>query len=428
MDRASNIIAVANSAAASHEDCGPDERVEVLVTLATSLHRVGQPAHRLEQTMTEAAKQLGSEMQIFAVPTGLIMNFKEQEGYQTRLSRIEDSGIHLERLASLSNVADRIVRGTLDPVTGKLQIERIMALPDRWGAVAIVSAYLLSAGAFSVFFRGGVAELVTALFVGLAVGLLSIATQRVRVSRRLFELTSALAAAWIATVAGDIFGQFVEWIPLAAGLIILLPGMATVDAVEELASGQLASGGARLAGVVVVFLAMTFGAVLGVATADLVMTTAGLVGGPDVLEAANPLPLWITPIAILAVSFGSMIRFRARTSDLASCLFASLIAFAASRLGTYYLGPISGAFLAALVLGVVANFWAKLFRQPVELFDVPGLAILVPGSIGLRCLASLLSEDTTTGVYAAFQMFVTAMAIVAGLLFSNSFSRQRGVF
>jgi uncharacterized membrane protein YjjP (DUF1212 family) len=367
-------------------------------------------------------------MQIFAVPTGLIMNFKEEQGYQTRLSRIEDPGIHLERLASLSTVADRIVRGTLDPVPGKLQIDRIMTRPDRWGALATVSAYLLSAGAFAVFFRGGVTELITALFVGFAVGLLSIATQRVRVSRRLFELTSALTAAWIATIAGDIFGQFVQWIPLAAGLIILLPGMATVDAVEELASGQLASGGARLAGVTVVFLAMTFGAVLGIATADLVMKSAGLVGGPELLEAANPLPLWITPIAILAVSFGSMIRFRARTSDLPSCLLASLIAFAASRLGTYYLGPISGAFLAALALGLIANVWAKWFRQPVELFDVPGLAILVPGSIGLRCLASLLSQDTATGVETAFQMFVTAMAIVAGLLFSNSFARLRGVF
>ena len=428
MDRASNLIAVANSAAALPDEGATDDRVEVLVKLANSLHRVGQPAHRLEQTMTEAAGQLGREMQIFALPTGLIMNFKEQEGYETRLSRIHDTVIHLERLASLSNVADRIVRGTLDPVPGKLQIDRIMSAPERWGPVAIVAAYLLSAGAFSVFFRGGVTELITALFVGLAVGLLAVATQHIRASRRLFELSSALAAAWIATVAGDLFGQFVEWIPLAAGLIILLPGMATVDAVEELASGQLASGGARLAGVTVVFLAMTFGTVLGLATADLVMANVGAVSGPDLLEAANPLPLWVTPIALVAVSFGSMIRFRARSSDLMSCLVASLIAFAASRFGTHYLGPISGAFFAALVLGIVANFWSHYFRHPVELFDVPGLAILVPGSIGLRCLASLLSEETTKGVYDAFQMFVTAMAIVAGLLFSNSLSRQRGVF
>ncbi|MBL9122281.1 MAG: threonine/serine exporter family protein, partial [Planctomycetaceae bacterium] len=400
----------------------------VLVTLADALHRVGQPAHRLEQTMVDAAAQVGQELQIFALPTGLIMSFKEDDGYQTRLSRIEDSGIHLERLARLSGVADRIVQGKIDPAAGKRQLEQIMHAPERWGPVAVVAAYLLSASAFAVFFRGGLAELITAVFVGLAVGLLAVATQRVRVSRRLFELASALAAAWIATLAGGLYGPFVEWIPLAAGLIILLPGMATVDAVEELSNGHLAAGGARLAGVAVVFLAMTFGTVLGIATADYLMVSTGAGSAPAMMETPRPLPLWATPIALVAVSVGSMIRFRARESDLLGCLLASFIALAASRLGTRGLGPISGAFLAALVLGAVANLWSRRMRQPVELFDVPGLAILVPGSIGLRCLASLLSDDTATGVHDAFQMFVTAMAIVAGLLFSNSIWRQRGVF
>jgi hypothetical protein len=49
---------------------------------------------------------------------------------------------------------------------------------------------------------------------------------------------------------------FAEWIPLASGLIILLPGLALVDAIEELAHGHLTSGSARLAGVGAILLAM----------------------------------------------------------------------------------------------------------------------------------------------------------------------------
>lgn len=421
MQLPSHLVAVANSAAALPDGETADDRIEFLVSLARSLHRVGLPSHRLETTMTGAADRLDCELQIFALPTGLIMSFKQHDRYDTRLLRMEDSGIHLERLARLSSVADRIIAGSLDPGAGKVQIERIMDGPDRWGPVAVVSAYILSAAAFAVFFGGGLTELIIAVLEGLAVGLLAIATQRVRVSRRLFELASALAAAWIATWAGGFFGHFVEWIPLAAGLIILLPGMATVDAVEELASGHLASGGARLAGVVVVFLAMTFGAVLGVSTAEMFPTQHSTLQ-------SIPLPGWSTPIALIAVSIGSMIRFRARATDIGMALFSSVLAFGASRLGAQWLGSISGAFLAALVLGSVSNLLARRLRQPVEMFDVPGLAILVPGSIGLRSLESLLSADTTTGVDAAFQMFVTAMAIVAGLLFSNSLVKQRGVF
>jgi uncharacterized membrane protein YjjP (DUF1212 family) len=416
-----HLIAVANSVATSHENTAPDDCTELLVTLAESLHRVGQPSHRLEETMCNAARQLDRKLQIFALPTGLILSFEDADGHDTRLTRMEDSGIHLERLSRLSCAADRIVCGKLDPVLGKVQIERIMNTPDRWGPVAIVAAYLLSAAAFSVFFGGGWIELITASAVGITVGTLSIATRSVRASRRLFELSSALAAAWIASIVDASFGHFVSWIPLAAGLIILLPGMATVDSVEELSSGHLVSGGARLAGVAVVFLAMTFGAILGLSTADLVSDSVGAVE-------PIPLPAWVLPVALVAVSVGSMIRFRASVTDLPSTFAASVVAYTASRIGANWLGSIAGAFLAALVLGALANLVASRLRQPVEMLVVPGLAILVPGSIGVRSLSSLLSQDTTSGVDAAFQMFVTAMAIVAGLLFSNSIARRRGVF
>src|SRR5262245_66593719 len=56
-----------------------------------------------------------------------------------------------------------------------------------------------------------------------------------------------------------------------------------------------------------------------------------------------------------------------------------------------------------------------------ELFVIPGLAVLVPGSIGLRSMASLLEAHTASvGVTSAMQMFLIAMALVAGLLFGNS--------
>jgi len=51
---------------------------------------------------------------------------------------------------------------------------------------------------------------------------------------------------------------------------------------------------------------------------------------------------------------------------------------------------------------------------------VPGLALLVPGSFGLRSLDSLLAGQSVTGVEQGFQMFMMTMALVAGLLFSNT--------
>ena len=49
-----------------------------------------------------------------------------------------------------------------------------------------------------------------------------------------------------------------------------------------------------------------------------------------------------------------------------------------------------------------------------------GLLLLVPGSLGLRGVSSLLDRDTLPGVESVFATVVVAMAIVAGLLIANA--------
>jgi uncharacterized membrane protein YjjP (DUF1212 family) len=334
------------------------------------------------------------------------------------LVRVEPGAVHLERLARLSAITDRLTHGKLSAAEAKAEIDAAMRAPARWGRFGTVLAYLLSAAAFAVFFGGGVHEVVTAMCVGLAVGSLAVTIQTSRVSRRMFELSAAAAAAAIANVAHLVADPIVDWIPLASGLIVLLPGLPMVDAVEELAHGHLTSGAARLAGVGVVLLAMTFGAVLGTVIVEPVT-----VDSPATV--AEPLPQWMLVPALLAVAVGSTIRFRGRVGDVWIALAASSVALVGSRLGTAGLGDFAGPFVAALALGLAANLFAGYFHQSAELFTVPGLALLVPGSFGVRSIEALLADDTIVGVDTAFSMFLTAMALVTGLLASNSIYRER---
>jgi len=52
--------------------------------------------------------------------------------------------------------------------------------------------------------------------------------------------------------------------------------------------------------------------------------------------------------------------------------------------------------------------------------SVPAVLLLVPGSLGLRGLASLLDRDTVTGVESVVATAIVATAIVAGLLIANA--------
>lgn len=50
---------------------------------------------------------------------------------------------------------------------------------------------------------------------------------------------------------------------------------------------------------------------------------------------------------------------------------------------------------------------------------VPGILMLVPGSIGFRSISSLLGQDVVIGLKTAMAMLLVAVALAGGLLFAN---------
>jgi uncharacterized membrane protein YjjB (DUF3815 family) len=166
---------------------------------------------------------------------------------------------------------------------------------------------------------------------------------------------------------------------------------------------------------------MTFGAMVGLTL------IAFDPSEPPATETTAVAHWWLIP-ALAVVAVGSTIRFRATWRDLPVAFLGSGIALVGAELGKHWLGAFLGPFVAAFFLGAAANVFANSVGRPAQLLSVPGLALLVPGSFGVRTMSALLSDQTTLGVETAFYMFVTAMALVGGLLFSNAIFRQRSAW
>lgn len=394
------------------------ERVSAILALGAALHSVGQPSYRIESMLVDVGQRLGLPVQVFSMPTALILSVEDDSGPHTHIVRVRAEGAHLERLAMLTTITEKLIRWEIGSREAALEFRAVMDQKPRWGRVSTIAAYVFSAAAFSVFFRGGSNEVIVASIVGFCVGCLAILMSRVRGRSRLFELTAAAAAALVSTLGLSVIGPFEEWIPLASGLIILLPGISLVDAVDELANGHLASGGARMSGVGVAFLAIAFGAVMGSEIAS------SLAGHEKQIESQVLHPLSIIP-ALLSVALGSTVRFRARPRQFLAILAGSTVAFTGSRAGIAWFGTPAGPFMAALLLGIVANTYSRIRKRPPELISLAGIAVLVPGSVGVKSFGALLSQDAHGGITAAFDMFLIAMALASGLLISNWIVRER---
>jgi uncharacterized membrane protein YjjP (DUF1212 family) len=404
-------------ATARPESTPPGAKIDLLLVLARALHKAGLPAHRLEATLLRLASRLDVPLQIMTMPTGLLMSFDTGGAPLTYVLRAQAGRVDLQSWTQLTALAHELDRGTVEVGEARQRIDEIEQKRSCWSRPAIVSAYVLSGGAFAIFFGAGTTELWAALAVGLAVGCVAVALRKVRASSRLFELVAALAAGLIVGSIDLPLGSFAEWVPLAAGLIILLPGIMLVDATEELAQGHLVAGSARMAGVGVVFLAMTIGVLLGLKVTEFLPSA-------PMLNEPLPLPEWTWLPALVMVALGSTIRFGARPGDYGWILIGSAVALAGTRLGTAMLGPVCGEFFGAFVLGLAAHLAARCRGVAPELVIIPGLALLVPGSLGVRTFSSLLGKDPNVAVQTGFQMFLVAMALVAGLLFSDSLAGE----
>ena len=200
---------------------------------------------------------------------------------------------------------------------------------------------------------------------------------------------------------------------IIASLIVLLPGMALTNAMNELTSRHLVSGTARFAGALTTILKLTIGTAIA-------LTIAELLGLEPAVRAWRPQPDWVVWCALVLAAFAFAVLFRARRRDYPLVMAAAMSGYLISRFGGEAFGPQSGVFLAALVTTAAGNLYARLANRPGALIRLPGIIMLVPGSIALRGVISLVqAQDIGAGQEAAMAAINTLMALLAGLLFGS---------
>jgi uncharacterized membrane protein YjjP (DUF1212 family) len=398
----------------------PVPAVAFTLRLGQALHRYGTPAHRLEEQMRLVSQRLGLEARFFSTPTSIFASFGPPEALRTSLIRVEPGEMDLGRLAQLDALADSVIRGELSPEEGAELVEAVLAEPPRYGNALLLLCWALAASGGARLFGGGPREMGVAAVISLLIGGLDLWTRRQPSTVWVLEPVAAILSSALAVVAANLVGPLSVQIVTLAGLIVLLPGLSLTVAINELATRNLISGTSRLMGAALVFLELGFGVALGTRLTELFPLPAKL--GP-----VSALPSWTEPLALVLMMFGVSILFRARPRDWGWIAVAGALAYEGSRLGAQVLGPQLGAFLGALIVGLVTNLFARVRNRPAVITLVPAIMLLVPGSIGFRSMESLLARDVLAGVDTAFSMLMVAVALVAGLLFANALYQPRKV-
>lgn len=382
-----------------------------MVEAAEALHADGTAAYGLEETIGRLARALGVRARVFATPTSVQLALESPLGTTTELVRARPADANLGRLAELDRVLSAAERRELSPQEARWALAASKGIDGAPDAKSALASAVVSATA-AVFFGGSGLDVLLSALLGAALIVLARLTARLTDASRVHEPLAAFVtslAAW--SIATRIEGVTAEVVTLST-LITLVPGLTVTTAVSELASGHVVSGTSRLAGAATLFMSLAFGAALGHAVAQ-------SLGATVPLEAAPALPSFAQTVAISIAPLAFAVLFRAARRDVPAIWLAGVVAFASTRLAAQAFGPELGGFFGALVLGILSNAYARWLRRPASILRLPGLLLLVPGSLGFRSVASFMAADPLAGMSGIFSVSLIAMGLVAGLFTAN---------
>ncbi|MBW8840133.1 MAG: threonine/serine exporter family protein [Gemmatimonadetes bacterium] len=251
-------------------------------------------------------------------------------------------------------------------------------------------AYGLLSGAACQFLGGGGRESIAAAMLGLGLGIFALLIGALPRIGGVFEPMAAFLASAAAIGLAHLLGPMSVLTATVAGLIVLLPGLTLTTAMTELATRHLASGVARLSGAFSTFLTLAFGVALGNRVGETLFgaaPAAPAVGGAE----------WASLVALIVAPLCFTVILRAEPRDAPWIVLAGALGYERWR------------------------------RRQASVVVVPGILLLVPGSVGFRSLTSLMDRQAVTGIETAFSMILTAIALVAGMLVAGVILPERRI-
>ncbi|KAJ2724940.1 pheromone-regulated protein prm10 [Coemansia sp. Benny D115] len=394
--------------------------------LAQAMMEYGAPLHHLEDNLSRMSRHLCIAATFTTLPGLVLISIEDTSTFtaETRIIRCPN-GFDMHRLEMTDRVFRSVSKDEIDVEEGTKRLKEIRDAPPLFSWYWQLFVWGMSSWSVCLLaFSGSWIDSLAAFILGLVAGSLNLLAGRLKGFTNLFEVTISIICGFIASV-------FERWVCFAAvtlsATVVLLPGLLLTTGVIELASRNMHAGTIRVAYALMIAIVIAFGVNLGNDIFVEIFSRPDRRANMD-MAACSPVSQWwwwlAFPIAITAICL--LINVHPRNWHacivVAGTMFVVFWALVI-HLNLRTIGPVVSAF----VLGLAANIWSKVFKHNAYAIMLPGMMILVPGSVGVRGIMSMFS-GTVGGASSrlAAQMAQTSLSIVVGLFASSFVVYPRG--
>lgn len=347
----------------------------------------------------------------------------------TAMYLVQSRSLDYTRLQLATDLAEHVVTTTPDPEWVQQQLDLVSRADHPYPRWVATAGWAVMAGCFSVLIGAGpVIAMISAATTALIdrVG-------RVLNGWRLPLLFQQVVAAAVATGVALVV-HAVGWLPagasvspvVAANIVVLLSGLATVGSVQDAITGYQLTAVSRGMDI----LLSSAGILVGVSIA---VRIGGWFGAQVRVSAELPVAVLSMPVYVLAGAMGAAAAAIAGYAQLKAALAAGLAGATATLLvfGLRLVDadPIAGSFLAAAATGLVGTLLAPRLRVTPLVIIMAGIIPLVPGLTLFRGFVQFVNGHPnaggTVGLAIGLALALGAGAVLGPLL-APSVRRELG--
>jgi uncharacterized membrane protein YjjP (DUF1212 family) len=334
----------------------------------------------------------------------------------TAMHKVRSRSLDYSRLQAVDRLVQRIAAGEVDRSVANAELDEIVRRLHPYPRWVTTAALATMAGGLAVLLGGGALVAVVAAAATAGIDRLGRVLNLHGVLMFFQQAVGAALATAVTVVltAVDLVGESSPSLVAAAGIVVLLSGMAVVGAVQDTLTGFYLTGVARgveialfsvglLVGVTIVLrIALAFGV-------D-VTITPGIVA-PGLLS---------VPVRVVAGGVVAGAAALAGYAPLRGIVAAGVAGTAGSALFLLLsyggLDLVASSFMAATLIGLAGAILSRRFRLPPLIVAMTGIIPLVPGLTTYRGFVSLVTGDAVGGISSLSAAFATALALGAGVL------------
>jgi len=389
------------------------KQANILLHICRAISEAGAPAHRLESYMQVISDKFELSASFFAMPTAVLASIGEDEYSQrSYMIKTNPNDINLNTLHTINEVINDLENDAIDIDSALNAIKEITNKPAEYPNWLFALSFGLVGGGFTTLFSGSWSDVIAASVLGLISGIITIYSTPFKYLSQLLAPLTAMIVGFTAITISHYWQTIDHFLVSLAGLIILVPGLGITVAMRELSTGHLVSGSSRMAGAVTTLFLLSFGLALGYLIAQSIY-------GETTVHKFDGVPAWFNYLALVITALCFTVLFKARFADTFWIFLSIGLAFAGSNLIGLWMAQPFKSLVAVMLVSIAGNIYSRISSNPASVMHIPGIILLVPGSIGFNSLSAMYTNDTMTGVQAAFNAVLIAVAISVGLLVGN---------